>query len=222
MRRNPRELESYVVLTLDGREVGRLGPYQTMRGALADAKTMAISRRDNDEANDGIDAVVHTHKDALGQDVAYEVVEGRFATDDLPHVFIARAVAGSTAAARSGSSYKRKAQGAERLRFNPAHAGLSSSVEQDNLSGGWSVYLRAGRRMLNMTGDYFATKAAAEREARIMLAQARAGVPLDTIASAFFHAKVKATQRAQSERANPQITFTARGKPVSFFAKKKR
>lgn len=118
-RRNPRTLESYVVLTLDGREVGRLGPYQTMRGALADAKTMAISRRDNNAANGGIDAMVHTHKDALGQDIAYEVVPGRFATDDLPHTFVARAVSGSRAAARSGAGYTRKAQDAETLRFNP-------------------------------------------------------------------------------------------------------
>jgi hypothetical protein len=119
MRRNPRELESFVVLTLDGREVGRLGPYQTMRAALADAKTMAISRRDNSAANAGIDAMVHTHKDALGQDVAYEVVEGRFATGDLPHRFVAQGVAGATAAARSGAGYTRKAQNAETLRFNP-------------------------------------------------------------------------------------------------------
>ncbi len=92
MRRNPRELESFVVLTLDGREVGRLGPYQTMRGALADAKTMAISRRDNATANNKIDAMVHTHKED-GQDFAYEVV-ARNGDEELPHTFVARAVSG--------------------------------------------------------------------------------------------------------------------------------
>lgn len=65
-------------------------------------------------------------------------------------------------------------------------AGMSASVEQDSLSGLWSVYLHDGRRIVNVTGDVFTTKSAAEREAKAMLAQAKAGVTIDALGSMFW------------------------------------
>jgi len=148
-KQNPRERESYVHLFLDGKKVGEFGPYQTMRGALADAKTMAISRRDAERASTDLPVIVHTHKDDLGQDKAYEVMADYRQTDEeLDHSFIAKGVVGKTAAARSGSSYSKPAAKAETVRFNPT-----------------------------------------------------AKVP-------------------KSKRKNPQISFLAHGKPVSFFSKK--
>jgi hypothetical protein len=88
--------------------------------------------------------------------------------------------------------------------------GLTASVEQDDLSGGWAVYLHAGRRSLNMTDDYFATKAAAQREAKAMLAQARAGIPLDAIAQGFYEAHHKAARRASHPLANRRRRVTRR------------
>ena len=88
--------------------------------------------------------------------------------------------------------------------------GLSASVERDDLSGGWAVYLHDGRRTLNMTDDYFASKAGAEREAKKMLAQARAGVPLDTLAAMFYEAHVAPSRRAERELANPRRRRTVR------------
>lgn len=65
-------------------------------------------------------------------------------------------------------------------------AGVSASVERDSLSGLWSVLLHDGRRIVNVTGDVFTTKVAAEREAKAMLAQARAGVAIDTLGAMFW------------------------------------
>jgi hypothetical protein len=96
---------------------------------------------------------------------------------------------------------RRHAKANPRRRRNGA-VGITASVEQDSLSGGWAVYLHAGNRALNMTDDYFATKAAAQREAKAMLAQARAGVPLDAIAQGFYEAHHKASRRATHPLAN--------------------
>ena len=63
---------------------------------------------------------------------------------------------------------------------------IEVSVEQDSLSGLWSVYLHDGRRIVNVTGDVFTTKAAAEREAKAMLTQAKAGVAIDALGSMFW------------------------------------
>jgi hypothetical protein len=75
-------------------------------------------------------------------------------------------------------------------RHNPRST-LTATVEQDRLSGDWSVYLHDGRRTVNITGDVFTTEAAAKREAKALLAQARAGVPLDTLGSMFYEAHHK-------------------------------
>lgn len=84
---------------------------------------------------------------------------------------------------------------------NPA---VNATVEQDSLSGGWSVYLHAGRRIVNITGDVFTTEAAAKREAKALLTQARAGVPLDTLGSMFYEAHHKPF--AGHELDNPRRT----------------
>ena len=63
---------------------------------------------------------------------------------------------------------------------------VSASVEKDSLSGLWSVHLHNGRYIVNVTGDVFTTKAAADREAKAMLAQSRAGVAIDTLGSMFW------------------------------------
>lgn len=139
-RKNPREAESKIVVLLDGRKVGEFGPYQTARGALADAKTLAISRRDNAAANDGMHAVVHTYKDEAGNEIGYSV-ESR-EDEALPQHFEVLLKSAGTAAARSGRPYSRPAQKAVSVAFNPR------------------------------------------------------------------------------KKANPQVTFMAHGKPVSFFAKK--
>jgi hypothetical protein len=117
-RRNPREVESRVVIVLDGRTVGEFGPYQTARAALADAKTLAISRRDNDAANAGIDAVVHTYRDRAGNEMGYSV-EARKRDEMLPQAFEALLDSAGTPAARSGRAYARKAQKAVAVAFNP-------------------------------------------------------------------------------------------------------
>ena len=65
-------------------------------------------------------------------------------------------------------------------------AGMSASVEKDSLSGLWSVHLHDGHRIVNVTGNVFTTKAEADREAKAMLAQARAGVAIDTLGSMFW------------------------------------
>lgn len=116
-RKNPREHESHIVVMLDGRKVGEFGPYQTARGALADAKTLAISRRDNAGANDGIDAVVHTYKDEAGNEIGYSV-ESR-GDESLPQQFEVLLKSAATLAARSGRPYTRPAQKAVSVAFNP-------------------------------------------------------------------------------------------------------
>ena len=68
---------------------------------------------------------------------------------------------------------------------------VSASVEKDSLSGLWSVHLHNGRYIVNVTGDVFTTKAAADREAKAMLAQSRAGVAIDTLGSMFWEKHYK-------------------------------
>jgi hypothetical protein len=116
--RNPRVNESFVQVFLNGQLVGTFGPYQTMRAALADAKTLAISRRDNRAANGGIDAMVHTYKDAQGKDLGYSVV-ARKKDAELPHLFEAYAfVSANRPAAQSGRDYTQQAQQERVVRFN--------------------------------------------------------------------------------------------------------
>ena len=79
-------------------------------------------------------------------------------------------------------------------RRNPRST-LTATVEQDRLSGDWSVYLHDGRRTVNITGDVFTTEAAAKREAKALLAQARAGVSLDTIGPMFWRKLLKPSFR---------------------------
>ena len=90
-------------------------------------------------------------------------------------------------------------------RRNPSPT-MTARVEQDRLSGGWSVYLHDGRRYMNMTGDAFSTEAAAKREAKALLAQARAGVPLETLVSMFWekHYKPFAGHELDNPRRNPR------------------
>ena len=76
-------------------------------------------------------------------------------------------------------------------RKNPRDIAVAATIEQNRFSGGWSVYLHDGRRFYNVTGDAFANEAAAKREAKALLAQARAGVPFDTLASMFWEKHYK-------------------------------
>ena len=115
--RNPRVNESFVQVFLNGQLVGTFGPYQTMRAALADAKTLAISRRGNRAANGGIDAMVHTYKDAQGQDLGYSVV-ARKKDAELPHLFEVYGDTGSRSVAQSGRDYTQKSQQERVVRFN--------------------------------------------------------------------------------------------------------
>ena len=87
---------------------------------------------------------------------------------------------------------------------NPRDIAVTATVEQDDLSGGWSVYIHRGRRIVNVTGDFFATEAAAKREAKALLAQARAGVPLETLGSMFWKAHHAPFRRAEHELDNPR------------------
>jgi len=77
---------------------------------------------------------------------------------------------------------------------------VGASVEQDKLSGGWAVYLRDNGRIVNMTGDVFATEAAAKREAKAMLAQVRAGLTLDELGSMFWNKHHKPFTRRNPRR----------------------
>jgi hypothetical protein len=89
-------------------------------------------------------------------------------------------------------------------RKNPRDIAVTATIEQDDLSGGWSVYLHRGRRIVNVTGDVFSSEAAAKREAKALLALARAGVSLDTLVSMFYEAHHKPFRRAEHELANPR------------------
>lgn len=179
--RNPRVTESFVQVFLNGQLVGTFGPYQTMRAALADAKTLAISRRDNRDANGGIDVMVHTHKTLSGQDAAYEVVARKKGVD-LPAAFIAQAVAGPRGVAQSGRDYTQQAQKERVVRFN-------------------------GKK-----------KPARKRNVKALPDEPpRPRAPRERYAAAGEEPSVKARK---NRRANPQVEFTAHGKPVSFFARK--
>jgi hypothetical protein len=80
---------------------------------------------------------------------------------------------------------------------------VSASVEKDSLSGLWSVHLHNGRYIVNVTGDVFTTKAAADREAKAMLAQSRAGVAIDTLGSMFWEKHHKPLGGSRALRGAP-------------------
>lgn len=117
----------------------------------------------------------------------------------------------ASAVERQVDAYLTKGTVPSLTRQNPRAPSVTASVEQDNLSGGWSVYLHAGRRNVNITGDVFSSEAAAQREAKVLLALARAGVSLDTLVSNFYEAYHKPFRRAEHELANPRRNNPPKG-----------
>lgn len=113
------------------------------------------------------------------------------------------------------------------MKRNPRAPSVTASVEQDALSGGWSVYLHAGRRIVNITGDVFSSEAAAKREAKALVAQARAGVPLETLGSMFYAAHHERFRLAERElpsprRKNPPKGFRIGGPAVKTMSERLR
>ena len=208
-RKNPRERESKIVILLNGRKVGEFGPYQTARGALADAKTLAISRRDNKAANNKIDAVVHTYRDDFGKDIGYSV-EARSHDEVLPDTFEVLLESTGTAAARSGTPYTRSAQKALSVAFNPApkpRLGGVAAIYHGRVAGRSLAVDDAGREYM------------LDPEA-VTAARLRAG---DTVTVRAVPGEFAQFRRsvAKPPHANPQVTFKTKGGRVSFFAKRK-
>jgi hypothetical protein len=99
-------------------------------------------------------------------------------------------------------------------RKNPS---VTATVEQDRLSGLWSVILDDGRYAMNVTSDVFVTEATAKREAKALLAQARAGVPVETLASMFWekhHKPFGGHELDNPRRKNPPTGFRIAGPAV--------
>jgi hypothetical protein len=202
-RKNPRETESKIVVMLDGRKVGEFGPYQTARGALADAKTLAISRRDNEAANDGIDAVVHTYRDESGNEIGYSVEARRGSDEVLPQQFEVLLASARTAAARSGRPYARAAQKAVSVAFNPRRRNGPKKAADP--------YVFVEGRAPD--GSYFGSNYRKSQLPALYDALRAAGVYRVTLDE-------KTDVDLSAPTKNPQITFKAKGKRVSFFAKK--
>jgi len=64
-----------------------------------------------------------------------------------------------------------------------ARGSFEVSVDYDNITDAWSVYVHHGRHMTDVTGYIWPSAARAKQESKVILSQVNGGMPINEIGS---------------------------------------